>query len=361
MISLLIFIFILGILILVHEFGHFIAAKKTRVRVEKFSLGFGPQLLKRKKNNTEYYISAIPLGGYVKLLGDNLEEYKGGADEYFSKPPGKRFWIIFSGPLLNYVMGFLFFWLVFFVGYPTLTTKVGGVLDGFGAQDAGIKVGDKITAVDGQKVNAWEEIQNIIKDRKTAARVSLSILRDNKEQEIGVWIREKKLSDQLGQELKVGLLGITPDYNEIIKVRHGLFESFSLGIKKTRELTVLTYKGLWRMITGKLSIRESVTGPLGIFYITSVAASIGLTAVLHLIAVLSVSLAIFNLLPLPVLDGGYILLLAIEKIRGKYLSLKAERIITKVGVTLLLSLAILVTYNDLLRVFGDKVQKIIAK
>ena len=189
MIGTLVFIFILSLLIIVHEFGHFIIAKRVGVRVEKFSLGFGPQVLKKNKNNTEYSIAAIPLGGFVKLAGDNLEEFKGQSYEYFSKSRLERFQIIFFGPLLNYVLGFLFFWLIFFVGYPTLTTKVGGLLDDFGAKEAGLHIGDKITSVDGKKVEYWEELQKIIQAQKTANKVRLSILRDSKEQTIDVFIK----------------------------------------------------------------------------------------------------------------------------------------------------------------------------
>jgi len=357
MISLLIFLFILGILIIVHEFGHFIAAKKMGVKVEKFSLGFGPQIVAKKKNDTQYSIAAIPLGGYVKLAGDNLEEYKGNSYEYFAQAPGKRFWIIFFGPLLNYILGLLFFWFIFFVGYPTLTTKVGGLIDGLGAKEAGIQVGDKIIAVDGKKVDYWEDLQKIIQAKKEATKVGLSILRNNQELKIAVNIREKKVDDLLGQKRSVGLLGINAS-DEIVKLRHGFFASFLLGLNKTWGLTTLTYKAIWRMITGQLSMRESVTGPLGIFYITSQAASLGIIAVLHLIAVLSVSLAIFNLLPLPILDGGHILFLGIEKIRKRTLGIKTERIITQIGLTVIVSLAILVTYNDILRFFGDKISKL---
>lgn len=356
MISFLIFIFILGILILVHEFGHFILAKRIGVKVEQFSLGFGPRIALKKKGETEYCINAIPLGGYVKLAGDTLEEYKGKSFEYFYQPPGKRFWIILFGPLLNYVLGFLFFWFIFFIGYPTLTTKVGGLLDGFGAKQAGIRMGDKILAVDGKKVNYWEDLQKIIQSKKDATLVKLSILRNNKELSIDVNIKEREFNDLLGKKRNVGLLGITPQ-DEFVKVRYGLWRSSILSWNKTWYLTTMTYEALGRMLTGKLSMRESLTGPLGIFFITSKAASLGIIALLHLIAVLSISLAIFNLLPLPVLDGGHILLLAIEKIRGKTLSLKAERIIIQLGLTLIIALAIMVTYNDLLRLFGDKIDK----
>jgi len=358
MITFFIFLLILGVLITIHEFGHFIVAKRLGVRVEKFSFGFGKRILSKKKNGTEYSISLIPLGGYVKLAGDSQEEFKNNPDEYLSKKPSQRAQIIFSGPLLNYVLGFLCFWLIFFIGYPTLTTKVGGLIEGFGAKDAGIQVGDKIIAVDDKKVDFWEDLQRAIQAKKTSVKVSLSVLRENKEYIIEVKIKEKQLDDVLGQKRSVGLIGIMPK-DEIVKVKHGLLKSFILGINKTLDLTILTYKALWRMILGKLSMRESITGPLGIFYITSKAANLGMIALLHLVAVLSVSLGIFNLLPLPVLDGGHIVLLAIEKIRGRQLNVKTERIITQIGFTLIVSLAIFATYNDLLRFFGDKLPKFI--
>lgn len=360
MLALFIFLFILSILILVHEFGHFIIAKKIGVRVEQFSLGFGPVLFKRKKKDTEYSLSVFPLGGFVKLAGDSIEEYSGKPDEYFSKAPGKRFWIIFFGPLLNYFLGILFFWLVFFAGYPTLTTKVGGVINGFGASEAGIQRGDKIIAIDGKRVEYWEELQKIIYSKKSTDYVRVSLLRENKEQNLSVRIKEKQVKDQIGQNRKFGLLGITP-FNEVIKVRHGFLKSFSLSLSKAFDLTIMTYKALGFLISGKLSMRDSMTGPLGIYFITSQVAILGVIAILHLMAVLSVSLAIFNLLPLPILDGGHIVLLVLEKIRGKVLSLKAEQYINKVGITFVMFLAVFVTYNDVVKNFGDKISKFFVK
>jgi regulator of sigma E protease len=356
MITLPIFILILSALILVHEFGHFFAARKVGVRVEKFSMGFGPQLWKRKKGDTEYSIAAIPLGGFVKLAGDNLEEFTGKPDEYYSKTLGERFQIIFLGPALNYVLGFLVFWLIFFAGYPTLTTKVGGLLDGMGAKESGLQTGDKITAIDGKQVFYWDDMQALIRSKKNQDSLKISVSRSGKELEFNVRIREKQVDDQMGAKRKVGLIGITP-YDEIVKVRHGFFISSWLGLRQTWELTRITYLGLWRMITGKLSVRESVTGPLGIFYITGKAASFGIIAVLHLVAILSVSLGLFNLLPLPILDGGHIFLLGVEKLRGRGLSAKTETIITRVGIYMFVCLAVFVTYNDIVRLFGDKIQR----
>jgi len=168
------------------------------------------------------------------------------------------------------------------------------------------------------------------------------------------------LEDPIGQKRKFGLLGITP-LDEIVKVRHGFIESLGLGFAKTLDITILTYKAFARLATGKLSMRESMTGPLGIFFITSKAASLGAIAVFHLMAVLSLSLAIFNLLPLPILDGGHIFLLGLEKIRKKTLSIKADEVINKIGLTFIIFLAVLVTYNDIVRNFGDKISKFFIK
>lgn len=351
-----IFVIVLSFLIIVHEFGHFIIAKRTGVKVEKFSLGFGPALLKRKKKGTEYTINAVLLGGYVKLAGDNMEEWHKKSDEFLSKRPSQRAAIVFAGPLLNYIMGLLVLWFVFLAGFPTLTTKVGGLIDKLGAKDAGIQVKDKIIAVDGKEVRFWEDLQKIIQAKSNDSVVKLSVLRDSNEYVFEVKVKTKEFNDPLGGKHTVGLLGIVPD-DEFVNIKHGFFESFSLSLKRTWEMTAMTYKGLWFMMTGKLSMRESVTGPLGIFYVTSKAASIGFIAVLHLIAVLNVSLAIFNLLPLPVLDGGHIFFLIIEKIRGKPLDIKAERVITQIGFAFIITLAIFVTYNDLNRLFGDKISQ----
>ncbi|MDO8489152.1 MAG: RIP metalloprotease RseP, partial [Candidatus Omnitrophota bacterium] len=308
----------------------------------------------------KYSLSLIPLGGYVKMAGDNQSEYKGKSDEYLSKPCGKRFQIIFFGPFLNYLLGFLFFWLILFIGYPSLTSKVGALMDGYGAKEAGLQVGDYIKAVDGKKVQLWEDLQRQIQERKIKSSVSLDVLRGSKELKFNVLIKDKVVDNQLGEKRALGIIGISP-FDETIEVKHGFFESAFLGFKKTINLTVLTYKGLWMLVSGKMSMRDSMTGPLGIFFITANAAKMGLIAVMHLIAVLSVSLAIFNLLPLPILDGGHLFLLGLEKLRKKALGIKAEEVINNIGFTLIISLALFVTYNDILRLYGDKIGKLISK
>jgi len=364
MISLLVFIFTLGILIIVHEFGHFIAARRIGVKVEKFSIGFGPQIFSRKRGSTEYAISVIPLGGYVKLAGDTQEESKGGRDEYLSRPVIQRAQILFAGSFFNYILGLACFWFVFFAGYPTLTTKVGDVLDGFGAKDAGILVGDTITAINGQKVGNWEEMWDALqREAKAAGKnavIKVSFLRQGEGYTKEVRMKEKQGYDLLGQKRLASLMGVSPVMDQFVKVRYGPWRSFALGLNKTWTLTTLTYKSLWFMLQGRLSLK-SLTGVVGLGPITAKAVSIGLTAVIQLIALLSVSLSIFNLLPIPALDGGHLLLLVIEKLRRKALSLKAERIVAQSGMAAIIFLAVIVTYNDILRVFGDKITRYFAK
>lgn len=358
--SFLIFLAVLGILIIVHEFGHFIAARRTGVKVEKFSLGFGRQVLKKKIGDTEYSISLIPFGGYVKLAGDSREEYKGSKNEYLGRSPFERAKIVLFGPLFNYILGFLCFWAVFSAGYPVLTTKVGGLIDGFGAKESGILAGDKIIAIDGEKVENWEELQKSIQPKQPGSSIAVLILRDNQEQKIDVKVKERESPDPFSKKRKVGAIGIMPK-DEIIKVRHNIAEAFILSIERTWQLTVMTYKAFWYMAAGRISLRQSVTGPIGMFYITSQAASYGIIPLLNLIALISINLAILNLMPFPVLDGGHIALLALEKIRGKALGIKVERILTQAGMAMIITLALAVTYNDVLNFFGDKISKLFIK
>jgi len=190
--------------------------------------------------------------------------------------------------------------------------------------------------------------------------VNLTVLRNNDELKIKVNLKEQNAQDVLGQRRNLSLMGITP-FDEVVEIRHGPIKSIFLAVEKTWELTTTTYRGLWFLVTGKLSMRESMAGPLEIFFMTSKAAALGIVAVLHLMAALSISLALFNLLPVPVLDGGHLFLLGIEKIRRRPLEIKVERLLTNIGFSLLLSLVVLVTYNDILRRYGESIHKFISK
>lgn len=348
--SLIYFLIVLSVLVMIHEFGHFIVAKRIGVRVEKFSFGFGPKLFSIKKGDTEYMISAIPLGGYVKMAGDEPGEViKGDKCEFLSRSIFERFNIIFAGPLLNYVLAFLIFSVIFMFGSPTLTTEVGSLLNDYPAVKSGLLIGDKVIQVDGKDVKHWEDMTAVIHSHSDGP-IKLKVRRNDKIADFEIMPVMRDMKDIFGKKTRIALLGIAPS-QKIENVRYGFFESFGMGFKKLMDLTVITYKALWSIVTGRLSFKESMTGPIGIFIITGKAAQMGLIYLVHLMGLLSASLAIFNLLPLPVLDGGHILFLLIEKLRGKPLSLKTQEIIGNAGVALLILLTVFIFYNDIIK-FG---------
>lgn len=349
-----IFILILSILIFVHELGHFIAAKRLGIRVEKFSLGFGPKLISKKIGDTEYLLCIIPFGGYIKMAGDNIEEYQGASDEFFSRSPGQRARVIFAGPFFNYVLAFLCLWMVFFLGYPKLTTTVGELISGMPAQVAGFKIGDKIIEVDGVTVEFWDDLARKIREKK-GQTLNLKVVRGKEEFDLELTPEMKEVETILGKSQEVGLIGIKPS-DEVIKVRYGFWLALVKGVQNLLEMTWMTLTAIFYIIIGTMSFKESVTGPLGIFFITSNAVKMGFSAVLHVIGILSMSLAVFNLLPLPILDGGHIFLAGLEKIRKKRLSLKLENIINNVGLSFLIILAIFIFFNDFIRYgYWDKI------
>ena len=348
--SLVYFLIVLSVLVVAHEFGHFIAAKRIGVRVEKFSFGFGPKLFSIKRGDTEYFISAIPLGGYVKMAGDEPgESLTGKSFEFLSRSIRARFLIIFAGPLLNYVLAFLIFSIIFMFGSPTLTTEVGSLLKDYPAQMSGLVIGDKVIRVDGKDVKHWEDMTEIIR-KHLEGPIKLTIEKEGKVSEVEIQPVVREVKDIFGKSTKIALLGIAPS-QKIESVRYGFFESFSKGFRKVVDLTAVTYKAIWSIVTGRLSVKESMTGPIGIFIITGKAAQMGLIYLFHLMAMLSASLAIFNLLPLPVLDGGHILFLFIEKLRGKPLSVKVQEGIANIGVGLLILLTVFIFYSDIVK-FG---------
>lgn len=351
LLSIISFLFVLSILVIIHEFGHFIAARRQKVKVEKFSFGFGPKLFGIKRGDTEYIVSLILLGGYVKMAGDEPALAKGESFEFLSKTVAQRFKIIFCGPLLNYVLGFLLFWFVFFAGSPTVTNKVGVLMDNYPAKTAGLQVADRIVSVDSKAVKYWEELTDIIHNKKEGD-LDIAIERQTASGKKIVTIKvlpvRKEVTDIFGKKRSISLIGIAPS-DEVVKVKYGFLDSFLKAGEQVYKLTEVTYKAFVFIIAGKMSIKESVTGPIGIFIITSKAAQLGMMYLLQMMAVLSVSLAIFNLLPIPVLDGGHLLFLIIEKIRGRPLSAKAQDRAIQAGMALLIALMVFVLYADVLK------------
>lgn len=348
--GLLIFLVVLGLLILIHEYGHFYFARALGVKVERFSIGFGPVVTRIQGKETEYCISAVPLGGYVKLAGETLQEGTTGAPwEFVTRPIWQRFLIIFAGPLSNYLLAFFVFWAIFMIGNPTLTNQVGQLLEGYPANQAGIQAGDRVLEVNGRKVQYWDDVSGEIR-RNQGQPLELEIDRHGKMIQVTVTPRVEKRKNLLGQETQTPLIGISPK-EEIVSVQYPLWEAMAMAAGKLLLFTQLTFKALWLMITGALPFKESVTGPIGIFYLASGAAKLGLVYVLQIIATISASLAIFNVLPIPVLDGGHLFFLAIEAIKRKPLSVRVQETMTRFGLVFLLLIMVFVFYNDFVR-FG---------
>ncbi|MBN3039309.1 MAG: RIP metalloprotease RseP [Candidatus Omnitrophica bacterium] len=346
--SLLAFIFVFGILIFIHEFGHFIFAKKNGVRVDKFSFGFGPKLWSKKVGETEYLISAVPLGGYIKMAGDEPgEDVQGKPWEFLSKTCGQRAQIISAGPVLNYVLAFVLFSFVFMIGAPTMTNKVGELIDGYPAKAAGIKKGDVILSIDGEKVEYWNDIVNVIRASE-GKEIVMDIQRNNRVLQKRVSPQVEEIEDILGQKTSINLIGIRPS-EEMTEVRYGFFRSFYEGGNKLLDLTAVTYKALWYVAIRRLSFKESFSGPIGIFYFTGKAAELGFVYLLNLMALFSMSLAIFNFLPVPVLDGGHLFFLFLEKLRKRPVSAKVQNVATQMGITALVILMLFASYNDMRR------------
>jgi regulator of sigma E protease len=338
------FIVVLGTLILVHEFGHFMVARKKGVKVESFSIGFGPQIFSLKRHQVEYRISLIPLGGYVKMAGDEHQSFKGKTFEFLSKPVGVRAAIVFAGPLLNYLLALIIFCLIFYIGNPTLTSKIGKVLEDYPAEKAGIRKGDVIKSINGQKVSYWDDVPKLI--QKTSNKpISLNILRDKESLTFVIEPVLKEKVDIFGEAKKVPLIGIAPS-GEIVYARYPFLQSIYKGTESLISRTVIMLKFIWNLIVGRIDIRKTLTGPVGIFFITKEAVAFGIRPLLQLVAILSLNLAILNLFPVPVLDGGHLFFLAIEKMRGKPVSRKVMEISTGIGLAILLILIIFIFYND---------------
>ncbi len=349
MVSALISVLFLGFLIVVHEFGHFLVARWAGVRVLRFSVGFGPRLLMWKSGQTEYAVSAIPLGGYVKMAGEQRTEETGKPWEYHAKPIGTRAAIIFAGPFVNYLVAFLSLWVVFVIGYPELLPEVGKVLDDMPAQAAGMRVGDRVQSIDGRAVHTWDDLTKVIYESAGRA-VVLSVERGGAMRDVTVTPQAKAITDPFGRARTIGLIGVAPS-GAFEPFRVGPAAAFGRALRQQGEATVQTLTALWSLMTGRMALRDSVTGPIGLIYLTSEAVRMGWAPLLFLVSLLSLSLAIFNLLPIPILDGGHLLFLGLEKLLGRPVSLVIQERSAQVSFVLLIALILVICVNDLNR-FG---------
>ncbi len=339
------FIVVLGILIFVHELGHFLAAKAVGIRVERFSLGFPPRLIGKKIGETDYCISAIPFGGYVKLAGmidESMDEggIKGEPWEFMSKPIWARFLAIIAGPAMNLFLAIVVFAaLAYYTGVAVAVGPVvGQVQPGMPADSAGFQPGDRILQINDQKVQSWEDLVRIIHG---APGVRLMIVRQRDSQIDTVFVTPVK---DIVQD--IGLIGIAPQ-TKLQKV--GFFAALAKGVENCWYLSKLLVRSFALMASGQISWREGIGGPVRIAQMAGESAKRGLGSFLGFLAFISLNLGWINLLPVPALDGGHLVLLVIEAVTRRPVSNRVRMIVQQVGMVLLIGLMILAIVNDILR------------
>ena len=438
-------IILLGIIIFIHELGHFLFAKVLGVRVLKFSLGFGPKIVGKRYNDTEYLISSIPLGGYVKMLGENTEDELNEEDKpfaYNNQPVWKRVIIVASGPLFNLAFAVLLFIVIFISGTPTLYPDVGKILENspaakegfltgdrvlaidgnviqswdeidkslhessgktllfkvkrgkevielsvtpvhkFGknilgedeeywdigispliypvvgevikggrAEEAGMKKGDRIVEIDGTLIKTWQDMTEII-HRNPERILHFKIERDNRIFELAITPEKKSLYVPSSEAQELGIIGIRHIENNFIK-KYSIPEAVSLGVRKTWDISVLTFVVIVKIIQRVLPM-DIIGGPIFILQMAGEQASRGLLDFFFFMAVINVNLGILNLLPIPILDGGHIVFLGIEAIRRKPLNEKIIAISQRVGIVIIITIMVFAFYNDIMRIITGK-------
>ena len=352
-------IILLGLIIFVHELGHFLSAKLMGVRVLKFSLGFGPKLIGKKYGDTEYLISSIPFGGYVKMLGESSGEELKEEEKIFAfnyQPVWKRFIIVFLGPLFNLVFAIVIFVFVFSYGIPVLLPEVGDVLPQTPAERAGLLKEDTVISIDGSQITQWDEMTKII-HTSPGRSLNLKIKRKSEVITLSVIPEKKRIQDLFGQGKEVGLIGIKPSGNTFVK-KSDLTESLTNAVSRTWEIAVLTIVSIVKLIQRVIPM-DTIGGPILIIQMAGEQASLGILNFLVLMAIININLAILNLLPIPIFDGGHILFLGIEAIRRKPLEEKIMSIAQRVGLAFIIMLFGFVFYNDFMRIIVPWIMKVL--
>ena len=343
------FIILLGVLIFVHELGHFIAAKSMGVRVVTFSLGFGPRLVGKKIGNTDYRISALPLGGYVRMMGDDPSQEPTAEERPYSflaQKSWKKIAIVGAGPFSNLIFAIAVLWVVFMAGVPVADPVLGELKKGYPAEAAGLQPGDRVLAINGAPVKEWESMAKIISG-SGGRSLEFRVQRDGNDMTVRVTpIYEEGLSDILTPQKKY-MVGITPsgDYHV---VKYGFLPAGGQGLEETGRLIYLTFLVIGKMFTGEVAL-NNLGGPILIAKVAGEAARLGIMPYLNFMALISINLAILNLLPVPVLDGGHLLFFTVEGIIRRPISLKVKEIALQIGMGLLVLLMILAFYFDIER------------
>lgn len=348
--SFLITLLVISFLIFFHELGHFLAAKHMKVDVEIFSIGFGRAVFKKTYKNTEYRLSALPFGGYVKLKGQddlNPSEKNYEPNSYNTLSPLARIYILFAGPFFNFFLAFLLYIAIGFLGVQKLAPVIGNIAPNSAAQKANLQIGDKILAIDGVKIQSFEEIGKLVYIKPTL----LSIERDGKLINITITPQIDQGYNEFYQKIQKPLIGIAPK-GEFVTTYHPGFSSLKYAYEESIEASLLIFKGLAKIISGELDAKN-MGGIITMVDITSKAANTSIVVLFLITALISINLGVLNLLPIPALDGGHILFNFYELIFKKEVPKVCFEYLSYFGMALLLSLMVFVTYNDITRFMSN--------
>lgn len=347
--SILISLVVLSFLIFFHELGHFLAARAVGVRVEVFSIGFGSRIFAKRIGNTEYRLAMIPLGGYVRMKGqDDIDPTKKSydPDSYNVKTPVQKIFILLSGPFANFFIAFWMYLAVAWMGTVTLAPVVGGVAEGSPAQHAGLMKEDKILMIGGRPIRTWKELGQAI--QTSSGMIDIAVERGGKEQIVYLSPEYSDSENIFGEPVKKMMIGVMPS-GAVTQIDYGFFEGFGVAFDQTVEASTLIVKGVEKLLTGAVSA-ENVGGVVSIVDYTAKASEAGLAALLLLSALMSVNFGVLNLLPIPALDGGHIIFNLYELITKKEPSEAVLYRLTVAGWVILAGLMFLGLYNDINRI-----------
>ena len=356
------FLFVLTVVVFFHELGHFWVARRCGVKVDAFSIGFGPELIGfNDRHGTRWKLCAVPLGGYVRFHGDDSAASTpdgkalakmGEAEKrisFFHQPVGKRAAIVAAGPIANFILAIAIFSLVFMVyGRQVTTPRVDSIQPASAADEAGFKPGDIVLSIDGTKIENFGDMQRIVSSSPGVA-LRVAVQRDGREVTLTATPKLREIKDNFGNTHRVGMLGIsrstTPE--DVVTERYGPIEAVKLGVAETWFVLERTINYVVGIVTGR-EAADQLGGPIRIAQVSGQVATVSFAALLHLTAVLSVSIGLLNLFPVPLLDGGHLVFYAIEAIRGRPLSERAQEFGFRIGLALVLMLMLFATWNDIL-------------
>lgn len=345
LITLIILIVVLGIIVFIHELGHFLAAKKSGVHVYEFALGMGPKIFsfKRKGDPTIYSLRLLPLGGF-NALASEVESSKGVRKEEIleNKTYLQRFFVLIMGIVFNFILAVILLFINGLIyGSPVTDPYIGKVLENSPAYEAGLQTDDLVLSINGKNVKSFDDV--LLETKFTSEDTyEFIVLRDKKE--VKVDIKPNITKDEEGKEIREFGFGTS------VKKEKGFVNALKYGAISTYKNSISVFKILGKLVTGKIGA-DNLSGPIGVFSVIDNVKSSGLESLIYLTAYLSINVAIINFIPIPVFDGGRILLLLIEKIKGKKLNPKIENTLNNIGTILLLMLMVYVTLNDILKIF----------